>query len=42
MHNESGKAVYNELNKSKFNCYKILILKDLGIQIVIKYNLQET
>ncbi len=30
---ESGKAVYNELNKSKFNCYKILILKDRWVYV---------
>jgi len=35
---ESGKAVYNELNKSKFNCYKILILKDRWVYVDNKNN----
>ena len=35
---ESGKAVYDELDKSKFNCYKILILKDRWVYVDMKNN----
>ena len=35
---ESGNAVYDELDKSKFNCYKVLILKDRWVYVDMKNN----